>query len=77
LGLHLEAEFEQALEGLISGDNRYVAVCDMLAARIYSRDIRLSRLDGFQSEAEQELAKLEKRNVELSKTLGCPRHKLN
>jgi hypothetical protein len=77
LSPELQLQFEQALEGLISGDTRYVAVCDMLASRFYSRDLRLRLLDGFQNEAEQELQKLERRNADLSKTLGRPKHKLS
>jgi hypothetical protein len=39
--------------------------------------LRAKVLDSIESEFATELAKLDKRNVELAKTLGRPRHKLS
>ena len=77
LTVTLDIDFEASYLKVLSGDQQHAVGTDLLAARIATRDMRLAILKGVEAEANADLAKLDKKNVELSKTLGRPRHKLN
>jgi len=75
--VQLDAQFESNYRGYIEGAHHDVVSLDVLAARILSRDMRLSIISNIETETSAELQRLDKRNAELSKILGRPRHNLN
>ena len=78
LGDNIIADLKATYRKLVlETDNRLVMETDVLGGRLASIELRRQVLDDIEKEVNGELEKLQKRNSELSKILGCPRHNLN
>jgi len=76
LGPTLDLEMEEAYRQYCSGNGQYRMVCDLLSARIATRELRLNILKSMETEAKEELAAVEQRNKALSRQLGRLPHRL-
>jgi hypothetical protein len=71
----LHAQFRGAYHAAIM--DGALTNCDAIAAVLASRNLRLEVLADTETQLSADLKQLEKRNSELAKTLGRPRHQFS